>query len=382
MIEPLARSRTPIAIPRLDPKRTMLLDAPCWCRSGKPWGDCHKDRDKARRPPTGKLIHELERIKVPPECAHPEADLDCTKISNAHTIQRRGGLSAIEENGHVGYLELRDGVLATKPVGLWSASTFTGFCNKHDTAMFAPIETGKPLLNNETLFLFAYRALAYARFMKTNAFHNVSILRDLDAGCSFDAQVLYQQHQIMPMLTGIQWTLTELNALQAGYALAYRTGDYAGFQAMAWMFDEPLPIAYAGAFHPEQDIHGTPLQRLAQGAEPQEIMNLCLTPWYGGTLFTLGWMGAAEGPCGRYAAAFAALADSAKANTAMHAGFAELSNLFFRQSWWDALPAASRDALESRRMAGTETGPDRQPSHLASATPVLSEAGVLRAYGG
>jgi hypothetical protein len=45
-------------------------------------------------------------------------------------------------------------------IGINEASTFAGFCNKHDAEIFAPIETNNiDLTNNEHLFLLLYRSI-------------------------------------------------------------------------------------------------------------------------------------------------------------------------------------------------------------------------------
>ena len=368
-----------ITPPTLNPRPHMALDEPCWCLSNKPWGECHKEREQATRPSLGAVIHDVERIKVPCACAHPDAPRGCDKIAQAHTIQRRGGLTELAENGHVGHISLVDGQTSEKVVGIRSASTFMGFCRAHDAAMFAPIETVSPNLDTESLFLFSFRALAYAHFMTTNALMNVTILRELDAGLPLEAQALYQQHCIIPKMIGTERTMKELSALKGRYDAAYRTPSYADFHSCAWVFSDVLPVAYAGVFRPEADIHGAPLQRLTHGHDRNEILSACMTPLHGKTLFTLGWFGRSDGPSGRFADAFGSLSDAQKANAAMHLGFEELANVFYQLAWWRRLPADAHDILKAKRLAGTETGPDKQPGSLANASPVLSTATVLNA---
>ncbi len=82
----------------------------------------------------------------------------------AHSVQRKGALSLIAVDGHVYQLQGRitgDELGASlKKVGLRRASTFSGFCNAHDTDIFRPIDT-KPLSagDPEQLFLLAYRSV-------------------------------------------------------------------------------------------------------------------------------------------------------------------------------------------------------------------------------
>lgn len=81
----------------------------------------------------------------------------------AHSVGKSTSLVFIEEAGHV--LEMRPKIVNDKPatqfvkIGRNEASTFTGFCNQHDTQLFLPIDT-KPLKldDPEQLFLIAYRS--------------------------------------------------------------------------------------------------------------------------------------------------------------------------------------------------------------------------------
>jgi hypothetical protein len=81
----------------------MGRNEPCWCRSGLKYKKCHLDRE--RQAPVNildvenRLITELRRGY----CSHPDPASDpCSPtITKAHTIQKKGGISAIAEAGHV-----------------------------------------------------------------------------------------------------------------------------------------------------------------------------------------------------------------------------------------------------------------------------------------
>ncbi|MCR6502506.1 hypothetical protein MUO32_26105 [Shinella sp. CPCC 101442] len=97
------------------------------------------------------------------KCLSPE--MSCTNAAiRAHSVQKSTALSFIEEHGHVCGLKLKVGngepVCEFEKVGRNNASTFTGFCNAHDTEIFLPVDT-KPLDlgDAEQLFLIAYRSI-------------------------------------------------------------------------------------------------------------------------------------------------------------------------------------------------------------------------------
>ncbi|MDT0123887.1 hypothetical protein Q9R46_14595 [Paenibacillus sp. RRE4] len=83
-------------------------------------------------------------------------------IKSAHSIQNNRILNRISKNGHVFKIETkgtRDGSQSTlEKISKNKASTFFGFCDKHDTELFRDIEVkgyiGSPIQD----FLFAFRA--------------------------------------------------------------------------------------------------------------------------------------------------------------------------------------------------------------------------------
>jgi hypothetical protein len=74
--------------------------------------------------------------------------MTCEKDVRAHSIQNAGVFDRIADNQHL--MALRPKFSAAGPELAWQsvsrhqASTFTGLCNEHDTALFRPLDT-RPL---------------------------------------------------------------------------------------------------------------------------------------------------------------------------------------------------------------------------------------------
>jgi hypothetical protein len=79
-------------------------------------------------------------------CLHPNAGAGvCNKVISAHSIQRSSVLERIVDSSNHAlsfYPSSLDtaGRLKIQPVGWRKASTFTGFCAKHDNLVFQPLE--------------------------------------------------------------------------------------------------------------------------------------------------------------------------------------------------------------------------------------------------
>lgn len=107
-------------------------------------------------------INKLKNESRYKECFHGGKSCS-SRIIKAHSIQRNRILNKISDNGHVLVFRLSDSVwgFELSETGNAVASTFSGFCNHHDTEIFSPIENFNYSPNDqEQEFLYAYRASA------------------------------------------------------------------------------------------------------------------------------------------------------------------------------------------------------------------------------
>lgn len=122
-----------------------------------------------------KGISEMKQISRIKECFHPKKENCVMPIKQAHSLQRNGRLSLVEElvNGQNCLYTITSFTSTTKshiaeftPVGKKLASTFYGFCQKHDSEVFSPIENFEFNGSNEHLFLHTYRSFAHTYHRK------------------------------------------------------------------------------------------------------------------------------------------------------------------------------------------------------------------------
>ena len=158
-------------------------------------------------------------------CSHPEASSEtcAEKIVGAHTIQKRGGIAAIAEDGHVistkkGFERLirNEGEVIPDKVGVNKASTFMGFCSTHDNSLFEIIENEEFSGSPEQSFLFAFRAICYELYNKRQAVVFNDALRLADSGRPFDFQRQFQQ-QIVDFQYGTKKGLKDLESWKKAY---------------------------------------------------------------------------------------------------------------------------------------------------------------------
>ena len=84
----------------------------------------------------------------------------CTTLSikRSHTMQRKGPLALLAENGHVCRPFCDKGKLLVKSVGVGEASTFPGFCTEHE-GLFKELEAPDNIFSDRHMVLQTFRTI-------------------------------------------------------------------------------------------------------------------------------------------------------------------------------------------------------------------------------
>jgi|TARA_A100001391_G_scaffold183172_1_gene150131 hypothetical protein len=365
------------------------LDAygPCWCASGKKWKFCHKDREKREPLPYGKVNAERAKYFATGPCQHPDASATtCSSPTSikSHTIQRRGGLRAISESGHVfstkrafANLEKRDGQVDMEQIGVGQASTFPGFCSHHDTELFKPVEQASSKLDAYSCFLLSFRAVTYELAAKDAQLRaNVASKEFIDYGRSFEEQTTLQNFLHLQQV-GIKQGLEDITKLKALYGEAFKSQDFSKFNFYGVEFDKVLPFVAAGAFMPEFDFAGTQLQDIKVGHSVNQIA-LNITQVGDNTCVVFGWFGGPDCAAERLVNSFKAIPQQEKANLLLVLAMEHLENFFCTPSWWVGLAPEVRAKLHQKIMGGM---PTRSPRALVELGLNAVAAGVARSVG-
>jgi hypothetical protein len=335
--------------------------APCWCGSEKKWKFCHKEREGLPEMSFGEIRSHIDKLYQTGPCLHPaasEATCSSTKSIKSHTIQRRGGLAAIAEDGHVysikrgmESIEKMDGQVGLEKIGLAKASTFPGFCATHDSDMFKPIEQAGVTLDRRTGFLLSFRAIAYELATKGTQLRSHEIQRDLlDRGKPFVLQRMAQSllHQIR---VSAKKGRDDVTAWKGDYDRAFLADDLSSFRMFGVMFDRVLPFVAAGAFMPEYDFQGTKLQALGLNKASSHVA-LNVTPFDGKTCVVMGWTEDSGGVASKLVDSFKSVPDDAKANALLVLSLEHLENFYCTPSWWEALSSETSAVLHAKIAGG------------------------------
>ncbi|MBC8642259.1 hypothetical protein IAG25_36270 [Caballeronia sp. EK] len=296
-------------------------------------------------------------------------------------MQRKGGLAAIAENNHVlsprrgiQDIEKNRGKIIPARIGLRDASTFPGFCSTHDAQMFKPVEQAGASLDRLNAFLLSFRAIAYEYVMKQLALASYPVQRDnTDCGANFQQQVIAQE-LLYGRNEGAKRAIADLNRLRIVYGDAYKSGNFADFKVYGITFDSVLPFVASGAFLPEFDFNGNPIQILGTKSEVDEVA-FNVTVLENVTVGVFGWWGKPQGPAHRFVDSFVSLPDEAKLTVLAACAFEYLENLYLRESWWNSLSPDEKLSCDDLIHSGM--GQERSPAALRNQRVPLPAAKIV-----
>jgi SEC-C motif len=333
--------------------RKIGVNDPCWCGSGNKYKKCHLSRELDHPLPLGAVVRQTLAASKLAQCLHPLAARGvCDKIVSSHTIQRSRVLDRIVDSGnHVctffsGNGELFSGSPGPFRAGWKEASTFTGFCSKHDNAAFRALETADFDGSLEQCFLVGYRALCHEIHQKSQMLKSQSTLMSLiDRGLPEDAQ-LNMQHAGLAQGAGWRKGLEDFGRLKATMDQQLLARDYSGWHRAVITFKGPLSVASTGAVSPNRDLDGKPLQVLHDPDALVEELLFGIVATHGG--------GAAVFLCReneKIPQAFVQCILSQErdwlASLIAQFAFAYIENTFFSKAWWDSLSNPNREHLAS-----------------------------------
>jgi hypothetical protein len=323
---------------------------PCWCGSGKKLKKCHLNRHNEPALPPQAVVREARDASEWRTCLHPLAGPGtCSKIGHAHTIQRARTLrQLVDASNHVltffPYQPEADGLTPTLHRRGWQkASTFTGFCSRHDDATFAAAEKAADAVTREGAFALSYRALCHELFQKITAQRAEARLRSLvDRGLPPHAQQAIQQTYAV-RAAGREKAITQLRELKARADRELLATDYDGWHFVVVSFEGALCLATAGTPTPTLDLDLKPLQVLHDPKAELEHLHLSIVSYREKQVdVVFGWRVEHAAPEALVGSLLSRPNDLIGSYIAQYV-FAHLENVYFSSSWWSGLSSSDQE---------------------------------------
>jgi hypothetical protein len=243
----------------------------CWCNSGKKFKHCHYGRENEKRISKGEAIGQSKKIGARKCCYVPkELQHECdSKIVNAHTVSKSGSLIEIADStNHVLGLKIdlanifkNNGKLTPERIGVNQASTFKGFCSKHDKQLFSCIEDHPFIATEEQCLALMYRSVAKEIYAKEGSLLSSEIIKGGDKGRKLIDQMSIQKFSVGNQL-GIKAALRELSDFKAqldGQLLGKLTNN---LSHLIFESSTSMPVAVSSIVSPISDFKGNIIQDL------------------------------------------------------------------------------------------------------------------------
>jgi len=329
---------------------------PCWCNSGKKYKYCHLDRDKQNRITVQDAIKENKKAKER-KCLHPEANKNvCNQIIKAHSIQRANILEKISRKQHVysfsselGELIKNNGRLKPKLIGINDASTFTGFCNYHDTETFKPIEINQIDISNEHIFLISYRSLCKEIYAKQFQSNMIPLTKEGDKGLDFNSQLAFQEF-LETYKKGVDAGLDDLLGSKKIYDNLLLSKKYDDVIYYVIETQEIPDVVVSGQIHIEMDFNGKVLQtpeeivdftkkldRISFSVLMRNSNGLIIFSCFKNELKSIEFLKSID-----------SISDNDLPNAIVRFAFEYFENNFISPDWWDSSPECNKEAIIER----------------------------------
>lgn len=299
---------------------------------------------------TQQFFEEMKRQSRRGQCLHFDRGEQCSKIIDAHSIQKNGQLSSIAEEGKVYRADFNPdkGGMHFKKVGINKASVFPGFCGTHDNTLFAPIDRHPLQPSFEQIALYAYRCVSREYFVKGAAIRGYkNIIGRTDLNDEF-------RTYLKSMLVGNSVGFTALDAHKRAYDASLSQGKYTDFRYVTFNTSDEEFMQVSGLLYPTFDFSGRELQELGSVKIPNELITYFTAPTSDGWAFCFAWHASSDRVCKHLMQSLAAscLHGEKLVDALLRFVVWNCENHAFKISWWDNLnPSAQQEILKFMNLA-------------------------------
>ncbi|WP_168207847.1 hypothetical protein [Spirosoma sp. KCTC 42546] len=268
------------------------------------------------------------------ECFYHKKEECRGPIKQAHSLQKNGRLSLIEgevngqnkiytfsntqpnEKSYFGDL---------KPIGKGEASTFFGFCDKHDAELFSDIENHEYDDSDKHNFLHSYRSFAHSYHISKQG---------IKAGNS-DKKPRTPIDE--PLLQGFKMSLVDFDISKAKLD---RMIEHKIYEKLCYLSvvlpDQTIPIACATVITPPYYYSGKPFNNHLDIDIPYSDIMLTVLPDYNQTIIIFACF-SDDGASIKFLDEFSTLSDLLFFKAVSSSLISQVENTFFAPAFWNAL---------------------------------------------
>lgn len=327
----------------------------CWCGSKLKFKHCHKDREREKPMSLGEKLAFGNNISKRETCYAPENLLsDCDKVIKSHTISKSSALKSIADDskhvlGHkhnLANFRKNNAQFKLERIGINNASTFKGFCKKHDKEFFSCFEDSPFVGTKEQCIALTYRSVAKEIYAKEEAIEAAKFIRrNADRGKPLFLQIIIQE-EIYAYKLGSEMALSELYTIKSNLYAELSDNSDKLFSFLVIESASPLPIVVSSITNPTHDLKDEHLQDLAnlEKAAEQLVFNAFTSNDKGFVVFS--WLKTAE-VIDRFMNSLPEIDKKDIFSYLVKLFFSSAENTFISPDWWNTLNTEHQQKIEA-----------------------------------
>lgn len=323
----------------------------CWCGSEKKYKRCHRLREQEYPIPIGQILSEQRSIFWRRRgCMHPNASSsECHgNIIDSHSIQRKGALSKIvDDSNHVCHFHpsRSSSGLELEDIGWRKASTFPGYCAKHDTEIFSILETAPFSGSHEQCVLQSFRNVCNELYRKIALIESFEYQRKvIDKGVDIDTQI-NMQISMRGNIEAHSKSVQELNEIWNRFESTIASNNLDAFNSKVLYFEGELSVTSASVLHVEFDFYGNKLADLWNLDIDAEILIYSVMATDSGGAIVFCWPKEHE-QAASVVSSFESYPNDEKGDVFIQYCFLNTENTYFSRSWWSNLNFKERQQIK------------------------------------
>lgn len=280
------------------------------------------------------------------ECFHFDKSECNGKIKSAHSLQKNGVLNILEyelNKNKVVYSFLHpklNGFMTFngfEPLGKKECSTFHGFCDYHDSSVFAPIENNEiDVDKDEHCFLLCYRAFA-------KEFH-----AKIEVNKGFKSNELYNKPHNKEMqdgmITGSELAIKDLEKVKAKLNNVLRDKQYSELEYFTYSIPHTIPIACSASITPSYSYSGKLLNKSTDPNDQYENVMITVIPTKTETHVVMGCFSDDQRSI-KYIDELEQLSDEKLENAFTSIMIGDIENTFISPIFWKRMTKKEREFL-------------------------------------
>lgn len=318
---------------------------------------------------------EMQRQRRKGRCLHYDAGVRCSRVIDAHSIQENGALSLIADAGKVyaisrNYTDVKKrhgGVCFTRQ-GIGIVSTFRGFCERHDTEVFAPIDTRPLQPTPHQILLYAYRSLCREIFVKEAAFQSLEQQAQDNAANTAIYTLLSDVRQ------GTEIGLKNLRLQKQLYDESLSTQAYSDVKYVVFHTTQMPTIVFSGLSCPHFDFLGRQLQVFGSKSQMLDLITFSFAPMSTGWGVVFAWHERSGKTCHEFMKSLATRIahDRSLGDHLLRLVISTCENFAIAPRWWESLSQTSRNAIEKWAAEMTDVFSPIRSDHITSGLEGIS----------